>query len=339
MAYNENTAGKDTAFVPGMVSTIIPVYNRNGLLQEAVESVLQQSYRPIEIIIVDDGSTDDTSATADRLAALHPGEITALHQPNSGVGVAREAGRQLARGEFIQYLDSDDLLYPRKFELQVRGLRDHPECGAAYCKTDYRIPGSTLPPISWKRTGERIETMFPAFLASRWWGTLTPLYRRALVDRAGPWLSLINEEDWEYDCRIAAMGVKLFFADEFLALVRAHPEERLSHNGLSPAKLRSRAAAHMHIFKHAKQAGIPDHSAEMRHFARELFLLARQSGAAGLDQESAQLFALARTASEKDRGHGMDFILYGLCARLIGWSAAGRLAGLLDRFRRSVPRP
>ncbi len=118
--------------VAGLVSTIIPVHNRASLLREAVASVLAQTYRPIEIIIVDDGSTDDTPAAADILAAEHRGEIRVLHQRNMGPGLAREAGRQVARGEFIQYLDSDDVLLPRKFEGQVAGLLRHPECGVAY---------------------------------------------------------------------------------------------------------------------------------------------------------------------------------------------------------------
>src|SRR5687768_9878812 len=152
------------------------------MLREAVESVLAQTYRPIEI--VDDGSTDDTGAVADALGTAHP-EIRVLHQENRGVGLAREAGRLVATGEFIQHLDSDDLLYPRKFELQVAGLRAHPECGAAYGWT--RIDGA----IS-KRTGERIETLFPAMLQSRWWDTPTPLWRASLIHAAGSWLDPRN---------------------------------------------------------------------------------------------------------------------------------------------------
>src|SRR5688572_4625209 len=121
-----------------LVSTIIPVHNRSGLLREAVASVLAQTYRPIEVIIVDDGSTDDTAGVADGLAREHPEEIRVIHQSNTGPGLAREAGRLIARGEFIQYLDSDDLLLPRKFELQVAGLNAHPECGVSYGKTRYR---------------------------------------------------------------------------------------------------------------------------------------------------------------------------------------------------------
>src|SRR6266566_2626754 len=104
--------------VSGLVSAVIPVHNRAGMLREACASVIAQTYRPLEIIIVDDGSTDDTADTAADLAQTNPQEIRVIHQSKTGAGLAREAGRRNARGEFIQYLDSDDLLLPRKFELQ-----------------------------------------------------------------------------------------------------------------------------------------------------------------------------------------------------------------------------
>jgi len=318
-----------------LVSTIIPVHNRPLLLREAVASVVGQSYRPIEIIVVDDGSTDDTLKVAHELAADAPGEIQVVHQRNAGPGLAREAGRRLARGGFIQYLDSDDVLLPRKFELQVSSLSASPDCGIAYGPTHYCRRGADSKRRPWKRTGERIDWMFPSFLQSRWWGTSTPLYRRVLTDAAGPWLGLSSEEDWEYDCRVAALRVRLAFVDEFVSEEHDHTGARLSTGGsIARGKLRDRAKAHAIILEHARRAGIDERSAEMRHFARELFLLARQSGAAGLGPESRDLFLLARAASGAARAKGLDFRLYALAAALLGWPLAGRLACASDRFRK-----
>ena len=284
-------------FVEGLVSTIIPVHNRPSLLREAVASVLSQTYRPIEIIIVDDGSTDETGREAEALAESHP-EVRAIHRKNGGPGAARETGRLAARGEFIQYLDSDDLLQPNKFEHQVTGLRQHDDCAVSYGKTRFYIYGDLPPDVAWKRTGERISTMFPSLLQSRWWGTSTPLYRRTVTDLAGPWSDLTNEEDWEYDCRIARNGVHLHFCDVFISDERIPPGHRLSAAGSSdPEKLRNRAYAHKLILDHAFAAQISHETSEMHHFARELFLLARQCGAAGLADEARMLFELARQAS------------------------------------------
>src|SRR5260221_8544664 len=99
-----------------LVTTVIPAYNRSAMLREAVASVLAQTYRPIEIIIVDDASTDDTPRVADELAS---DEIRVVHrEKNGGPSRAREEGRKAIRGAYVQYLDCTDVLLPRKFELQ-----------------------------------------------------------------------------------------------------------------------------------------------------------------------------------------------------------------------------
>jgi len=320
-----------------LVSTIIPVYNRSKQIVEAVQSVLDQSYRPIEIIVVDDGSTDETSAVVDALAEKWSDEITVLHITNGGPGTAREAGRLMAHGEFIQYLDSDDVLLPQKFEWQVKGLREHPEYGASYGKTRFRaLNENKASDVPLKRTGEKIEHMFPSFLLSRWWSTLTPLFRRTLVDKAGPWEPLLNEEDWEYDCRLASFGVKLHYVPEFICEVREHPGERLCRDGsVDPRKLASRAKAHDLILHHAMRAKIEYNSTEMIHFSKELFLLSRQCGAAGLIAESRHLFDLSRKSAGVIRARGAKFRIYYFLCSILGWGSIGWLTCFYDRVVRS----
>src|SRR5262249_11453528 len=239
------------------------------LLREAVASVLAQTHRPIEIIIIDDGSTDETGRQAQALADAHS-EVRAIHRENAGPGAARETGRLVASGEFIQYLDSDDLLLPTKFQLQVAGLRRCGDCAVSYGKTRYYAYGDRPTDVAWKRTGERISVMFPSFLQSRWWGTSTPLYRREVTDLAGPWTPLTNEEDWEYDCRIARSGGHLHYCDVFVSDERVTLGHHVSMGGSSdPEKLRSRARAHELILEHALAARISHDTSEMQHFARE----------------------------------------------------------------------
>jgi glycosyltransferase involved in cell wall biosynthesis len=317
-----------------LVSTIIPVYNRPVLLREAVASVLAQTHRPIEIFVVDDGSTDETPKVCARLAAAHPDVVFVFHKANGGPGPARELGRLQARGEFIQYLDSDDLLLPRKFEVQVAALRRHPECGVAYCYTRYYKIGQHASDRPWKGSGEMVEAMFPSFLNERWWDTPTPLYRRSVCDAAGPWSDLRLEEDWEYDCRIAALGTRLVHCREFLVEVRDHGEHRLCHGAaLDPARLVHRARAHRLVYAHARRAGLGPDSRHLQRYARELFLLARQCGAAGLSFESRELFELSREACGPTRRHGIDYLLYRAAAAALGWRGAGRLACWSDRCR------
>jgi len=306
-----------------LVSTIIPVFNRPALLVEAVESVLAQTYRPIEIIIVDDGSTDETPSVADTLALQHDGIVRVIRIANGGPGRAREAGRLAARGAYIQHLDSDDLLLPGKFERQVAALEARPDCDAAYGWTRFRHHDGRVETEPWKRSGERIETMFPSMLTLRWWDTPTPLYRASLIAAAGPWTDLRIEEDWEYDCRMAAGGVRLAWCEAWVCEVREHPPTQLM-----TASIRDRARAHALVLAHARRAGLDPASPEFRQFGRELFHIARQCGAAGLIDESRQLVGMAREIADT-----RDLRVYELVAGIIGWHRAGRTAALLDRLR------
>jgi glycosyltransferase involved in cell wall biosynthesis len=309
-----------------LVSTIIPVFNRTAMLREAVASVLGQTWRPIEVIIVDDSSTDDTPAVIEELASRHP-EVRAVRRPNGGPGLARETGRLAARGDFIQYLDSDDLLLTRKFELQVRALEDQPECGVAYGRTRYRDALGSEIECSWKDANQIQRTILPSFLLSRWWETSTPLYRKSVCDAAGSWTALRLEEDWEYDCRVGSLGTLLAYVPEVVAEHRDHADFRLSRgSGTDPVRLRDRAAAHELIASHARRGGIPAAAPEFQHFARELFHLARQCGLAGLPDEAARLLALALTIAPS-----ADLRIYQVAARLVGWRAAGRAASWIER--------
>lgn len=320
--------------VDGLVSTIIPVHNRGKMLHEAVQSVLDQTYRPIEIIIVDDGSTDDTPKVAEALAVQHPDIVRVLHQKNAGPGPARQAGLEASHGEFIQFLDSDDLLMPEKFRLQVEGLASDAEAGICYGLAHARdVSGGAMAPTH--GTEVRHREIFPAILKARLWPTAAPLYRRSACEAIGPWSGLRLLEDWDYDCRAGLLGIKLHYCPEAVALIRRHGE---GHAGLAwqrnTSAMRDRVAAFERVSGYAAQAGVARDSAEMRHFARSLFLLARQCGAAGLGEESRRLFGLSRQASGEARSRGLDYRLYKMAASILGWSAMGRLSVWLDRLRK-----
>ena len=160
------------------VSTIIPVHNRASLLQEAVASVLAQTHRPIEIIIVNDGSDDDTAAVAEQLSRSSTDPIRVIHQANGGPGLARQRGLEAATGAFVQFLDSDDLLLPGKFAAQVKALLQAPECqicyGPSFEENHAVTPPQRLGPM--RGTGQPRDTLFPLLLVERWWTTSTPLY-------------------------------------------------------------------------------------------------------------------------------------------------------------------
>jgi glycosyltransferase involved in cell wall biosynthesis len=317
-----------------LVSVILPVFNRPVELRAAVACVETQTYRDWEIVIVDDGSTDETGAVAEELAANQPDRIRALHRANGGPGAARETGRLAARGAFLQYLDSDDWLAPEKFALQVEALGRHPECGIAYGRCRETGPDGVALAHPERPSDRPLETMFPAFVEKRLWNTVVPLYRRELCDRAGAWLPLWQEEDWEYDARIAALGPQLVFVHEVVAEHRQHGGDRLSGTASGDReRLGDRAEAHARILDHALRAGVSRESPELARFARGLFLLARQCGLAGLGSTSRRLFEAARRGSTGQRARKLDFRLYGLAAMFLGWKGAAQLTSALWRGR------
>lgn len=110
-----------------LVTVVIPTYNYGAYVGQAIESALAQTYPAVEVVVVDDGSTDDTPA---RLAA-YGDRIRVVRQANQGLSAARNAGIAAAAGEFIALLDSDDAFHPRKLELQLRHLARNPAVGLA----------------------------------------------------------------------------------------------------------------------------------------------------------------------------------------------------------------
>lgn len=310
-----------------LVSTIIPVFNRVHPLTDAVASVIAQDYRPIEIFLVDDGSTDlRTSALITRLQEKYPEEIRALKRPNGGPGAARETGRLAASGEFLQYLDSDDVLLPGKFTAQVAALRADLEADVAYGITHFRDSAGRLSPQPLKATGEPMATMFPRLLNERFWETATPLYRRSVCDRAGAWTSLSLEEDWEYDCRIAALGGRLTWCPMPVSEHRDHGGARLSRQAtsLDSDRLSQRARAQTMIHGHARFYGLTSKHPAMARFARSLFLLARQCGAVGLVAEAEDLCNQSLAISRDAGRSGLDIRAFRALARSIGWTRAAR---------------
>ena len=322
-----------TQYQAGLVSVITPVFNRETWVLESFESVLAQTYPQFEIIFIDDGSTDNTPEVLRGLASKHPKIVRIITQENNGPGYARQQGLDIAKGEFIQYLDSDDLLLPRKFELQVKALTSTANAAIAYGKTrEYSIkdgPGSEPS----RSTGESFDTMFPLFLKSRGWNTVTPLYRTTLCRSIGPWLNTRQEEDWEYDCRLAVTNPTLVWCDEFIADHRHHGDHRLSTNWTRQKDaIEDILIARNRILDHAIAAGVDSKSMEMRHFSKYQFLMARQCGGRGLNNEANRFIDLATRASSDPHRISM-LSLYKRLSERIGWHRTYRISLIYERFK------
>src|SRR5262245_58814803 len=107
------------------VSVIIPNYNYGRFLREALDSALNQTLPPLEVIVVDDGSTDESP----EILESYGDRIRVIRQKNQGVGIARNTGAEAARGELLAFLDADDYWFPQKLEKQVEKINSDPELG------------------------------------------------------------------------------------------------------------------------------------------------------------------------------------------------------------------
>ena len=193
-----------------LVSVIIPVYNGGRFLRAALESVFAQTYRPFEVIVVDDGSTDDSGAIAQSFP-----DVRYIHQANQGVAAARNHGLEAAAGEFFAFLDQDDLWKPEKLKLQVEHLLSSPDLGYTLTQQQFFLePGATLP--AWFRK-ELLSAVHTGWVL----GTL--VVRRATFDQVGNFAtgySAANDSDWFF--RAKAAGIPMAVVPELLLLKRIH---------------------------------------------------------------------------------------------------------------------
>lgn len=134
------------------ISVIIPVYNTASYLRRCVGSILAQSCKPTEIILIDDGSTDDSAAICDALAAEHPDCVHVIHQTNAGSGAARNRGIDIARGEILSFIDSDDYIDADMYERLLENMKKH-DATMSTCEMVVEKPNGE----SWCRVKEDIE--------------------------------------------------------------------------------------------------------------------------------------------------------------------------------------
>lgn len=189
-----------------MVSVVIPTYNRAGLVGRAIESVLNQTYEDYEIIVVDDGSTDDTKEC---VQAIGDERVKYVKSPvNRGQANARNIGIRRAKGKYIAFQDSDDVWLPEKLEKQMRIMESAEDSvGMVYSMFEYQNAGKQMSvPYPPKELSQDIKTgfIFPHLFAGNLVGMPTALVRREVFDRVGIFDTKLScLEDFEMVLRIA----------------------------------------------------------------------------------------------------------------------------------------
>ena len=212
-----------------LVSIVIPCFNAARWIGETIESALSQDFRDLEVVVVDDGSTDDSA----KIIRQFGGRVTFVPQPNRGPCAARNNGLRSAAGTLIQFLDADDLLHQRRIALMLEALQAYPD--APFAGAGYRIfesavvPGEDIVacPLDRKGAGVRADALTANYLPA------TGLFKRSFLESVGPWNEQLTRwVDFEYHARIAVLTERPFpYVDLPLYGYRQHDGPRIStHN-------------------------------------------------------------------------------------------------------------
>ena len=283
-----NGGGVELDVVDALVSVIIPTYNRKALLLESVNSCLGQTWKNVEVIIVDDGSEDGTEAlVSEMLASKWSVErVHYVRQRNAGASAARNYGLRLAKGRYIQFLDSDDILDATKLSKQVSLLEqvESREVPCCYCLgTMGASYGSAAPKTDIGLTGLWSGREIVNALASKivhGLPTPAPLWRMEFLARHDGWREDIAlGDDLEYHVRLLANVGTVQFVKEPLFFIREHSGPRLSTGELSASALASILRTRRAVHAALRDAGLWQAKTE-RHFLgaiRTLYANAMQS--------------------------------------------------------------
>jgi glycosyltransferase involved in cell wall biosynthesis len=192
------------------ISVLIPVRDGAAYLADAIESALDQSYRPLELIVVDDGSLDDTRSVASRFGS----DLVYVRQDRRGQGSARNRALRCSTGELIAFLDADDLFEPGRLERQVAAFVDDPSLDAAFGRVaEFVEPSRSGPAPPLRRA--RPET--PSYLVT------AALIRRAALERIGPFATDLHVNvTVEWIARARDAGLRTVMLDDVVLRRRLH---------------------------------------------------------------------------------------------------------------------
>jgi len=223
----EETFWLSPEYKKGLVSVIIPLYNRAHLIKETIDSVINQSYRPIECIVVDDGSTDQSRLVVEEYISKYSGDVSFkyYYQDNKGAQAARNFGSRKACGAYFQYLDSDDILFPEKISLQIAKLKDYPSFDGAF--SNWCEGTKKKNSLVEKYKNDVIDLV--GYFKTKPFIPFSMLLHRNAIITIGEWNELLTiNEEFDYQIRFLLSGFKFKYVEINSGLWRVHNGFKLS---------------------------------------------------------------------------------------------------------------
>lgn len=201
------------------VSVIIAAFNAASYIGKAIESVLSQTLRDVELIVVDDGSTDRTA----EIVKGYGERVRYLFQENAERSAARNNGIAHARGDYLSFLDADDLIAPEKLADQTAFLEGHPEYDLVYSRVAYFTEKEQDNYYTPRRITPEGDVLYE-LTRSNFITIHSPLIRRSAIERSGGFDPNFNRfEDWDFLVRLSLAGARFGFIEGLHAFVRVHP--------------------------------------------------------------------------------------------------------------------
>jgi glycosyltransferase involved in cell wall biosynthesis len=221
-----------------LVSILIPAYNSEAWIADTLRSAIGQTWQRKEIIVVDDGSSDRTAEVAQRFASAG---VAVVSVPNQGAAAARNHALKLSQGDYIQWLDADDLLAPDKIERQLAALKEGDSkrllLSSPWAYFNYRTNRARFVPTSLWHDLSPVEWLLRKMSENLHMQTGTWLTSRELADAAGPWdTRLMSDDDGEYYCRVLLASEGTRFVPESKVFYRVTSSSRWSYVGTSDKK-------------------------------------------------------------------------------------------------------
>jgi glycosyltransferase involved in cell wall biosynthesis len=232
-----------------LVSVIIPLYNAARYIRQSLNAIANQTWDNIEVIIIDDGSTDESYKVAKQYVSER---VTLIKQVNAGASAARNRGLERAKGKYIQFCDADDLLSSNKIAAQVTLLEKYPDylavCDTAYFD-DGTNPYETTPVGDWYATGtdDPIDFLIKLYggylIGDGFGGMIQPnawLTPRTIIDKAGPWNEMrCPDDDGEFFCRVILASKGIRYAPHAVNYYRKFSHRQSLSGQRSPIALRN----------------------------------------------------------------------------------------------------
>jgi glycosyltransferase involved in cell wall biosynthesis len=224
--------------VKPLVSILIPAHNAGEWLADTLRSALAQTWERKEIVVVDDGSSDETLEIARRFES---NSVRVFTQTNQGAAAARNQAFLLSKGDYIQWLDADDLLAPDKIEQQLAAPREGESkrilLSSAWAYFNYRTERASFVPTAMWQDLSPVEWLLRKMGENLHMQTATWLTSRELAEAAGPWdTRLLSDDDGEYFCRVLLASEGTRFVPDSKVFYRITQSGRLSHIGASDRK-------------------------------------------------------------------------------------------------------